>query len=356
MVPRRSWQGIELPTGELEIIAPRRRSPLLKFGLGVAALLGVIALVLVGSEFLVERTGAERGISIALSPPPAAAASLPPPALSAPAPRSLGGHLVADPALIEDSAFGPLPVIAADGRPPMTAYARPFDRRDSRSRIAIVVGGLSVSSTQTKVALARLPPAVTLAFSPFRLDAQSSVELAREAGHEVLLEVPMEPFDFPESDPGPYSLMAAAGREENLRRLSWSLSRFTGYVGVTNLLGGRFMSEQAALEPVLQEIARRGLIFVDNGASRRSLTLTAARHAKAFIATGTLSLDDVQSRAAVDEKLSELEAEARRSGFAIGVGSTYPVTLARIAAWAEGLQSRGLVLVPLSALATRPSP
>jgi polysaccharide deacetylase 2 family uncharacterized protein YibQ len=357
MTARRSWQGIELPSGELETTAPRHRSPLVTFGMGVAVLFGLIALVLVGSQFLVEPNDRERGISMVLAPPPVARPALPPaPALSVPAPKSLGGHLVADPALVEDSPFGPLPMIAPDGRAPMAAYARPFDARDSRKRIAIIVGGLNVSATQTKLALARLPPSVTLAFSPFRLDVQASVELAREAGHEVLLEVPMEPFDFPESDPGPYSLMAAASSEENLRRLSWSLSRFTGYVGVTNLLGGRFMSEQAALDPVLQEIARRGLIFLDNGASRSSLSLTAARHAKASIATGTLLLDGVQMRDAVDKKLGELEAEARRSGFAIGVGSAYPVTIARIAVWAEDLQARGLVLVPLSALATRPLP
>jgi polysaccharide deacetylase 2 family uncharacterized protein YibQ len=116
------------------------------------------------------------------------------------------------------------------------------------------------------------------------------------------------------------------------------------------------MSEQAALGPVVNEIARRGLIFVDNGASRSSLLLTAARRAKAPIATGTLFLDDVQSRDAVDKKLSELEAEARRAGSAIGMGSPYPVTIARVAAWSESLEARGLVLVPITALARAPSP
>ena len=33
------------------------------------------------------------------------------------------------------------------------------------------------------------------------------VARAREAGHEVLLEVPMEPFDYPDNDPGPQTLL-----------------------------------------------------------------------------------------------------------------------------------------------------
>jgi len=150
--------------------------------------------------------------------------------------------------------------------------------------------------------------------------------------------------------------MAAANGDENIRRLNWSLSRFTGYVGITNLLGARFMSEQATLEPVLKEIARRGLMFVDNGASRSSLAVTAARHADAAIATGTVVLDDVQNKESVDKKLGELEAEARRNGFAIGMGSAFPVTIARVAEWAENVEMRGFVVVPISALAARPTP
>jgi hypothetical protein len=277
------------------------------------------------------------------------------PPLSLIEPRSPGGQLAADPALVEETPFGPLPVVAADGRSPMTAYARPFDDTDKRPRIAIVVGGLNVSVSNTKLALARLPGPVTLAFSPVASDAQISVDAAREAGHEVLLEVPMEPLDFPESDPGAHALMVAASGDENIRRLNWSLSRFTGYVGITNFLGARFMSEQSTTELLLKETARRGLIFFDNGMSRSSLAFTAARHAGGSIATGMLVLDDVQSRENVDKKLAELKAEARRNGSAIGVASAFPVSIARIAVWAESAEMRGFALVPLSALATRPA-
>jgi len=354
MVAAEISEGAETsPEGELSPASRKRRSPLLTFGIGLTVLVGLVAIVLLGSEFLAWAADRDAGIWLKLEPG-LAAAPHPAPHFSLVESRSPGGHLAADPALVEDSAFGPLPVIAADGRSSMAAYARPFDANDKRPRIAIVVGGLNVSANNTKLTLARLPPPVTLAFVPFAFDTQATVDLAREAGHEVLLEVPMEPFDFPESDPGAHALMAAASGEENIRRLNWSLSRFTGYVGITNLLGARFMSEAASVEPVLRETARRGLIFVDNGASRSSLALTAARHVDAAIATGTLILDDVQSKDGVDKKLGELEAEARRNGSAIGIGSALPVTIARIAAWAESVEARGFLLVPISALAAKP--
>jgi hypothetical protein len=94
-------------------------------------------------------------------------------------------------------------------------------------------------------------------------------------------------------------------------------------------------------------------MFVDDGASKSSIAPTAARHADAAVATGTLILDDVQSKDAIDKKLGDLEAEARRTGVAIGTGSAFPVTVARIAAWAEGVEARGFQLVPVSAFAAK---
>jgi polysaccharide deacetylase 2 family uncharacterized protein YibQ len=268
--------------------------------------------------------------------------------------RSAGDHLVSDPALIEDAPEGPLSAIGNDGRMPMSAYARAFDRNDKRPKIAIVVTGLDVSVGQSADAIARLPADVSLSFTPFASDVQSWIDKARYAGHEALLEVPMEPFDFPDSDPGPHALLVGASAEENVKRLHWAMARATGYVGLANILGGRFMGERDAIEPVLDDAAKRGLLFFDTGASATSITLTAARHARAAIATGTLTLDGVQTQAAIDTKLADLEAQAHQDSYAIGVASTYPISIARIAEWAANAEARGFRLVTVSAFAKRP--
>jgi polysaccharide deacetylase 2 family uncharacterized protein YibQ len=117
-----------------------------------------------------------------------------------------GRALVADPALIERTEEGPLPRIADDGRMPMQAYAPPASAAMGKKKIAIVITGLGISARATAAALKILPPGVTLAFAPYAGDVQRWVSEARKRGHEVLLEVPMEPYDFPDSDPGPHTL------------------------------------------------------------------------------------------------------------------------------------------------------
>jgi hypothetical protein len=169
---------------------------------------------------------------VAVPVPEVPAETVPPPMQPGPtataAPVYAGTELVADPALIQMTGRGPLPRIAANGRTPMQAYAVPV-ADSSKPRIAIVITGLGISAKATAAALAGLPPQVTLAFVPYASDIQSWVTQARRQGHEVLLEVPMEPFDFSDSDPGPHTLRVGIGEDANTDRLVWALTRFTGY-------------------------------------------------------------------------------------------------------------------------------
>jgi len=269
-------------------------------------------------------------------------------------PVSAGRALIADPALIEQSAQGPLPRIADDGRTPLAAYAPPTVAAPGQPKIAIVVGGLGISARQTAAAIAQLPSGITLAFAPYDADVQRWIGEARKQGHEVLLEVPMEPYDFPDSDPGPHTLRAAAGEDTNIDRLSWSLSRVTGYVGITNLLGSRFITDADALEPVMTDLARRGLMFFDNGSSQHSVAPDVAKRVGEPFAQAATTIDVIQTGMEIDQRLSELETRARLSVSAAGAGFLYPVTLDRLSVWAKGLPGRGIALVPASAIVTPP--
>jgi polysaccharide deacetylase 2 family uncharacterized protein YibQ len=263
-----------------------------------------------------------------------------------------GRALIADPALIENSRLGPLPRIADDGRRPMNAYAAPA--ADGKLKIAIVMTGLGLSAKATQAALSGLPSAVTVGILPYASDAPHWLSAARAAGHEVLLQVPMEPFDFPDSDPGPHTLRTGNANAANIERLDWALTRFTGYAGVTNLLGDRLLSDSESLAPVLAALVRRGLYFYDTGTASQSVAPVVAAGLSAPFAQGTLSIDTIQTALEIDRRLSDLEEQARSHGSAIGTAFLYPVSVERIAQWAKGLQSRGFVLVPVSAIVNKP--
>jgi uncharacterized protein len=258
--------------------------------------------------------------------------------------------------LLETSRHGAIPRIAPDGARPAEIYARAAALQSKKEgpRVAIVIGGLGVSANVTRQATEKLPGPVTFAFTPYGADVDAMVASARAAGHEVLLQAPMEPFDYPDNDPGPQTLLTTLSLDQNADRLHWLMSRFQGYVGIANYMGARFTSTEAALAPVLKETSRRGLIYVDDGSSPRSLAGQIAGANNLPFARAELLLDAVTTTAHIDRALVRLEALAREHGTAVGMASALPASIERIAQWAKTAEGRGIVLVPITAVAIKP--
>ncbi len=256
-----------------------------------------------------------------------------------------------DPALIEHGRQGPLPMIGPDGRQPWQAYARPFDDKDKRPRIAIVITDLGLSGAATETAIQQLPGSVTLSFSPYAKGLDQWANLARAAGHEVLLDLPMEPLDYPEQDPGPYTLLTSLDPKQNLFKMQWLLSRATGYVGVTNHMGSRFTTSGPDLKPVLEQIKARGLLFLDSRSSDQSVAARMAKDTGMAWAINNRFIDPTASRDAIDNELGEVQKIAKRAGYALAMGSAYPVTIERVAAWIPKAEAAGFAIAPVSAVA-----
>ena len=299
--------------------------------------------------------------TIALSP--AAPAPAPPPA--APAPPAFDAPPISaetpsarpipapDAILQEQGRFGPLPRVGADGRTSIRAYAGQFDRQDTRPRIGIVVADIGISNTQTEDAIRRLPPAVTLAISPYAPRAAQVAERLRAKGVESLVGLPMEPAGYPLNDPGNRALLTGRSGPENMANLEWVLSRFPGYVGVIGVVGGmrgeRFAAMEQSYHALQESLRNRGLLYLD---ARPGVNAPL----RAWGRSVDLILDEPATRAEIEKRLGELEAIAKARGSALGLAhAPTPVVVDRLAAWAAGLERRGVVLTPVTALIRRPA-
>ncbi len=292
--------------------------------------------------------------------PPEGAAGAPanevaPPEAAAPAQDQVLSDFGVYPGLAEETKYGLIPRISSAGRTPFEAYARPFSGRQAASgkpMIAVVVTGMGLNEAATLNAIVDLPNDITLAFAPYSRALERTVAAARADGHELLLEAPMEPFDYPNSDPGPQTLLTGQPARANLDRLFWLLARAGGYIGLINNMGASFTSSASDLTPIMEELGLRGLAYLDDGSSNRSLTRQLASANRVPFARASALLDANPSRAAILAELEKLEATAGEQGQAIGVISALPVSIATLVEWARGLQERQMLLVPLSALMT----
>lgn len=255
------------------------------------------------------------------------------------------------PGFYERTAAGDLPKVGADGRTPAQVYARPFSAAAGTPKISLIVGGLGMTQKHTDAAINELPPEVTLSFVPYAPNLQGWINKARAAGHEVLLELPMEAYDYPNVDTGPLTLVTSAKAEENVRRLGVLLGKATGYFGVTNYQGAKFATDGAAATPIMKMLKDRGLVFVHDGAAARSALPQTANQTGLDFTVADRIVDAELTADSIDRQLLALEALAIQNGSAIGVGFAYPVTIEQFRLWAESLKSKGYQLAPASAAA-----
>lgn len=249
-----------------------------------------------------------------------------------------------DEALLKRSAYGRIPRIAADGRKPATHYAQDFTP-DGRPVAALIVGGLGLNRALTERAIDELPPGVTLAFAPYAKDLPFWTKRAREAGHEIMIELPMEHRGGDISALGPAALLTSRSPDENLQRLDWVLSRFEGYFGATNYLGSKFAADREAMGPVLARLEAAGLAYIDDtgalsGAKRDGIALV-----DRFVNPGFRADKGETSR-----DLEALEKNAKAAGDALGKTYVHDDTLDTITDWALALNNRGVTLAPASAV------
>ncbi|PPD42890.1 MAG: hypothetical protein CTY15_11505 [Methylocystis sp.] len=258
-----------------------------------------------------------------------------------------------DKRVAERGRYGLLPRIGQDGARPMDVYARPFvtgpNIKPDAPRIAVVIGGVGLNANSTLDAIDQLPEGVTLAFAPYGAELDRYVAQARARGHETLLQAPMEPFDYPQNNPGPHTLVTGA-QDGGIDDLQWLMSRFSGYAGVVSYMGGRFMSDEPAMYSALGEVAQRGLFFLDDGASPQSVAAKVATKLSLPNARVDVVIDQRVTPQSMDAALAQLETQARDRGVAIGFANATPGAIARVARFARELERRGIALSPVSAV------
>ena len=254
--------------------------------------------------------------------------------------------------LVEMSEQGPLPKIGLGGKKPLEAYARATSASAIHSdgpKIAIMLGGMGLNEKLTTRADRDLPGDITFAFAPYGANLQDQVNRAREQGHEILLQLPLEPVGFPATNPGPRTLLADADGAANLKDLQWHMSRFAGYAGVVNYMGGRFMAAPAAVKPMLSELKKRGLYFIEDGSLPLSSTDDVAQALHQPVRHADVVIDANPDPQAIVDALNKLEEQARAQGFAMGTGSGLAVTVDAVRDWAKAAADRGIVIVPATA-------
>lgn len=213
--------------------------------------------------------------------------------------------------------------------------------------IAVVIDDLGPNLRNARRSIT-LPVPLTLAFLPYANHLEDLTAKARQAGHELIVHMPMEPEESSQ-DPGENALLTELGPEELQRRIRWNLERFSGYVGVNNHMGSKFTTSGPGMRLVMAELSKRGLLFLDSRTVAESQAEAAATLFQVPFAQRDIFLDnDYKNPAAIRAQLAKVEERARSKGYAVAIGHPHDETLEALAAWLPEARKRGFALVPIS--------
>ncbi len=221
-------------------------------------------------------------------------------------------------------------------------------------RVAILLRGVGRNDRNSEFAVSSLPPAISMAVAPYVGSAQQWAAQARERGHEVIIQVPLEPSDYPNTDPGPETLLVSSTPTINASRLRTVLDRFSGYSGVTSYFGGKLLQSEAALRPFLEDIKSRGLIYISEPNASQALVRKLAGELGVLYGGADVVVDTYQTPEQIQKGLEELVGVARQKGSAIGLAYASRSSIEQLRIWSETVAEKGVTLVPVGVLAQTP--
>jgi uncharacterized protein len=174
---------------------------------------------------------------------------------------------------------------------------------------------------------------------------------AAQAGMEVILDLPMEPYRFPEVDPGPGALLMAMSPQELRAQVGAHLASVPGAVGVTNHMGSRMTEDRTRMRAVLEVLAGRRLFLVDGLESNLSVAYDEAKALGLRAGRRQIVVDHAAGEAGDRERWDEVAWWVERHGEVIVIAHGHPLTARLLREYVPRWEARGIRLVPVSQLA-----
>jgi len=217
-------------------------------------------------------------------------------------------------------------IFTAKVPPPPPVVRRPEIRTGRPPRVAIIIDDMGYDLALGR-RLVKMDPAITFSFLPFSPFKRKIMDGALQAGHEIMLHLPMEPKEYPRVKPGPGALLADMTPDELIAQLERDLEDVGRVKGVNNHMGSRLTAMDAQMRQIFSILKKRGLFFIDSRTTAETVCRPSASLLHLPFAQRDVFIDHVDDRLFIRRQLKLLVKRARKQGYAIGIAHPHPKTL-----------------------------
>jgi polysaccharide deacetylase 2 family uncharacterized protein YibQ len=168
---------------------------------------------------------------------------------------------------------------------------------------------------------------------------------------EVILNLPMEPKDYPTRNPGQDAILVDISGREIRKRVREALDTVGAVQGVKSYMGSLAVEDRDVMRPVLEELGKRDLYFIDAARSEYSTVpeLARALEVPIFTISAVCEVDaGRRNEGTIGIRFDDLVRSVRAKGYAIGIIHAKDGTLAVLEDRLPRLAREGIVVMGLT--------
>lgn len=199
-------------------------------------------------------------------------------------------------------------------------------------RLAIVIDDMGEDAGLARE-LAKLGVPVTFSIWPDSGRRTEVLKIAKDAGREIFIHLPMQPKGYPKVAPGPHALLVGMTAEQIAEAVRRAVKRVPGALAINNHMGSEFTESTYAMRAALATMKAEGLYFVDSRTTAKSVGIAEAKRLGMRVHQRDVFLDNELSVPAIVKQLQKAEATARQHGHAIAIGHPHRETVDALRAW-----------------------
>ncbi len=215
-----------------------------------------------------------------------------------------------------------------------------INTNDNQPIIAILMDGLG---TLKSIEASNFPPEISLGTTLYNESAHNDLINT----NDVLLNIPLESKDNSTSNSDSQTLLISNSNEENIQKLSNILDNLKENQAVYTSSDELYTSSEKNAQLLLSQLKHRNLIYLCGKQDQNSTIYQLAEKMSFHILANDVILDEEISPEAINENLLKMEKIAKQRGYAVAIGSLYPLTLELLLKWIPSLEEKGIKIVPI---------
>ena len=197
-------------------------------------------------------------------------------------------------------------------------------------KIVIVIDDIGYDKA-IALELSRLEPNLTFSILPFAPFGKTIARQLHANGSQIMLHLPMEPFEYPSVNPGPGAILSSMAPDALINQLERNINNIDYVAGVNNHMGSKITTNAAQMNQIFTVLKKKNLFFIDSRTTSESKCEASARLFRLKFAQRDIFLDNYQNSDYITRQLKKLKKIAEKHGFAIGIGHPYKATLNTLA-------------------------